>query len=277
MSNYHFVTSFNSRIWEKYANKTISSFINEYADKPEEGFEFIFWMDNEHELKDFITMNNLGEKFKFASLDQVPHYVDFSRRFGDDIPMRERQMDKAKIPEGMQFRFNYMPFAKKIFSWIAVYQNIPENDYMVWYDCDILLNRRFTKENMDQVIQDFDVVFLDRDFPWYAAETGFFALKKCPAVDNFVNLILAAYMTGFIFDMAEWHDGYIFKTMLKLAAGPSLRVLSLTTTPKERDIFERTMLADWMVHFKGGNKNKLRDDMDDVGKETLINFDPSEQ
>lgn len=278
---YHIVTSLNSKLWNKYAHKTVGSFFAEYKDKPEENFQFMIWFDYLKEIEDFLAENPFPEYIRFTALDQFAPYVDFERKFSGDVPIKERGIKLDKIPEGSLFRWNYMPFAKKVYSWAGTYLNMDEGDILVWIDADITLTKRLDKSAFEAFLpENFDLCFLDRDFPMYAAETGFFMLRKCQAVDQFVMLMLQTYQSGFIFDLSEWHDGYVFKTILKLASGGGIRILNLNPVMKEMDVFHRTMLADFMTHWKGPMaKKKLRGDdlMGNSEDNTLIEYDQEAQ
>ena len=286
-NKYHFVTSFSTRIWEKFAHKAIGTFIEDFKENgfPDGVESFAMVLDHQAEVEPFIQSlelpddKNISGRFKFGSLDTIDKYVGFERQFGDDIPIKDRGIKLEKLPDGAKFRFNYLPFAKKVFAWCASYLMTPENEFMVWIDADIQLHRRFDKQFLDHIADNFDITFLDRDFPWYAAETGFFILRRCAAVDQFVQMVLHAYISGFIFDMAEWHDGFVFKTFIKFTANVPVRILNLNVVMRERDVFERSMLADYMTHYKGGTKQLLKENQGDFNgnESTLINFDPEDQ
>ena len=283
LCKFHLVTSLSQRLWDKYANQTVGSFIAAFDDGfPDDVDSFMIWLDSDSEVQPFIENLGLSEtvasKYKFGSLNTLNEYIIFERMYGGNVPLNERGINPEKIPAGSEFRFNYLPFAKKVFSWAASYMSLPENDFLVWIDADIMLHRKFDTEFFKHFV-DFDLVFLDRDFPWYAAETGFFILKRTPEMDRFVQLMLHVYISGFVFDMAEWHDGYVFKTLMKIGVDPNLKVLNLNRTMRERDVFERTLLADFMEHKKGQKKNILKQGlgMDSNEPPTLINFDPENQ
>jgi hypothetical protein len=277
--NYYLTTSFNSKMWNKFVNQTFGTFYTAYKDGfPDRIVDMITWMDTAEEVDNFVATQELPDHYHFTPLDHLAEFVNFARLYDGGVPFKERGIDPDKIADGSKFRFNYMPFAKKVYSWGATYMNLKEGDYLVWLDADIILHRSFDAEYLDAVANGFDIIFLDRDWPWYAGETGFFMLRKCPAVDQFVQFILHAYSSGFIFDMSEWHDGYIFKTSMKLLTGSDVKILNLNRCLKERDVFDRTILADCMTHYKGNTKKQFQQNqMMDDEPETVINYDPENQ
>ena len=274
MTDVWFTTSFNQNLWEQYAHETLSTIFNHYVN-PDDEIKLVVWLDSD---SDFKWFEKAGVKFtgSVGILDNIDAWQTFIQMHGNDAPFKAKGIDINSIPEGQRFRFNYLPFARKVFAWVAAYGQAKENDIVVWLDADLKQKTKMTKEDVLQIVGDNDIVFLDRQYPWYAAETGWFAIRKNERNTVFVDFLIKAYITGFVFDMAEWHDGFIFKTALKMTVVKDTKLKSLTTNPTERDVFEKSCLSKWYEHLKGPGKfQKKIQKQEDF--DTAIEFDPSEQ
>lgn len=270
-----FTTSFNKRIWDKYGEHTLGSFLPNSAAPSREDEKYIVWLDTNEDL-DWFRDSDIPFNGEVGVIDTIAYWKNFIDLFGNDIPFKQRGIDKTKIAEGIQFRYNYIPFAKKVFSWVDTYFHAKDGDLIVWLDADLQQHNRITSGDIDSLINDADLVFLDRDFPWYAAETGFFILRKCEKTQPFVEFVLRSYLTGFIFDMSEWHDGYIFKTALKMTITKDMKIASFSIDPQERDVFDNSCLTNWFTHYKGPRKQELRNKKKPKD-DTVIMYDPEDQ
>lgn len=267
-------TSLNRQLWDSYAHKTLSPLFSFYAtEEDRDGMDFLVWLDSQDDVS-YLENNGFGfQGMKVGVVDTLEPWVSFSEMFKDDKPFKDRSMDPTKIPDGHKFRFNYWPFAKKVFSWCATYMQAQEGDLIVWLDADVEMLKRVTQADIDKIVEDSDIAFLDRDWPWYAAETGFFAVRRSPKNDQFVSFIFRAYLTGFIFDMSEWHDGYVFKTAMRMCLSPEHKIKNLSVDPKERDVFDKSMLTEWFTHYKGPKKLSEKKHQFKANLE----FDPNDQ
>lgn len=275
-NKYKICTSFNAKMFNKFAHKTVGTILENYQEDLQQ--EVYLWLD-EREDAEVLKSLELTENFKIIALADNGHYVDFQRKYDGGVPFRDRNIDPKKIDPGHYFRFNYMPFAKKVYSWVSTFMNMEDGEVLVWVDADIAMFKKMTPDIFDKLLpENVDICFLDRDHPWYAAETGYFMIRKTRDTYNYVSLILQMYASGYIFDLREWTDGFAFKSALKLVS--DIPILNLNPSVKERDVFERTVLADFMVHYKGGKKNSLREEqVDNKGQaaDTVIEFDPEDQ
>ena len=70
------------------------------------------------------------------------------------------------------------------------------------------------------------------------------------------------YEQGFLFNEKEWHDSYIFDVVrLKLEKNGlknfNISNLGLKKTNDPLNVFDNSILSEFMVHFKGNKKNNL--------------------
>lgn len=278
MSKVWFTTSFNKEIGEGYGKYTVLPNIAQYKEDDEPAGRLI-WLDNDDDLEWF---KNSGCAYQgdVGILESLNIFKTFNSNWGNGVPFQQRNIDPNTIPDGVKFRFNYMPFARKVFAWIGTYMKAEVGDLIVWFDADLKPKKKMTVEDVQELVGDADLAFLDRDFPWYAAETGWFAIRKNEKNEKFVDFLARAYVTGFIFDMGEWHDGFIFKTALKMTLEPDTKLVNLTSRPNERDVFDFSPLTEWYDHLKGPRKSEVDNQSKAnvfIPVETAIKYDPEDQ
>lgn len=255
---YTIVTSFNMQLWAAYAHKTIPS----WAPALPEGTEIIIYTDTTQEKEQFEKDN--AEKFPnitWRSLEDVRACRKFLTRWGKGQAYEEfYSIDFNALPDGQKWRYNYIPFAKKVYAWVDAYRRI-DSDYMIWLDADVAFKKPMTEVDLDDIIEDNHLAWLDREHPFKHPETGFFALKNSGLVGDYVEEVVNTYNTGALFYLFEWHDCFAMKEawvkQSKLEDAIDTKNINPTPFSKNLDVFGGTELDEFLIHFKGGNKAQL--------------------
>ena len=243
----HFVSSFSKKLWDEYAEGCIRSQVRNLP----EDCSIIYYIDGEFP-KDLPADPSVTYKM----LDQVWAWRNFEKNFRFVQP-----------PEGLSpgdaFRFKFMPFAKKVFSLFDAYDEM-DFDYLIWIDADVYVQQKMPRvwfENLPKVSDGNylgDVVCLLRGKEWGHGDTGFFMLKASDEVLSFVRELARVYSSGFIFDMKEWHDAFIFSALLKLGNN-SVTIKNLNTKPNTLHPFEHSPLHPYLTHYKGPQKKAVKE------------------
>jgi len=267
-------TSFNRKLWDEYASETIPPMVRFYSSQDDT--QVLLWVDTKEDL-DFIQEQPLiGEDLVATSLDGFDYWNYFHENFGAGKAYKDWNVEYDKIPDGHKFRYNYEPFARKVFSWVGTFlSQMQDGDTLIWFDADIVHHQGIDSKVLTDLEDAGDIIFYDRDRPWYAAETGFFLIKKTPQTSKFVELVFRQYLTGHIFDMAEWHDGFIFKTALRLIQDDTISIKSLSIDPKVQNVMEDGMFKNVLEHYKGNTKKDIK--KPEPVFESLIEYDPEDQ
>lgn len=259
----HFVSSFSKKLWDEYAEGCIRSQVRNLPD----GCTITYYIDGEFP-KDLPN----DPRVTYKMLEQVFDWVQF-----------EKNYKFHPKPEGLapneEFRFKFLPFAKKVFSlWDAfddwcLFERQPNKTgnqaYLCWIDADVYVRVKLSNEwflNLTDGLK-ANVVCLLRGKEWGHGDTGFLMLKDTSVVFNFLQTLKMIYESGFLFDMKEWHDAFVFSALLKLQ-DTSLFVKNLNTKPNTLHPFEHSPLHPFLTHYKGPQKRAVAEGKLDEGMKT---------
>lgn len=254
------VTSFNEKLWDRYAQKCVSSWVdNLWLD---EGSEIEAWLNGPFP-RNLPTKTTWGTPFKYKSLDTQSEgwtyfYEHWSRvEVPQDLPPHER------------FRFNFLPFSCKVFALAEAAWEAKESqrfDALCWLDADVMITKKLESQFLkDQLFGNTaSLVWLDRGPKWGYGETGFILSST---KDNSLDIFLDQanmWGSGQLFYMREWHDAFTFSSLVKMRQFLDTTYLVIDLN-KDRNSeqnsglypFETSVLKDYLVHYKGPLKEKL--------------------
>lgn len=230
--------------WELYGKKFVESFKEHW---PSEIQLTVFYHD---EKFDPIPAANIDYRDLLA-VD--PEVGDF-RAFCGTNPRFKGEME-----QGYNFRLDAYKFCHKVYATTHLAFDLYEAKYkgwLIWLDADTITRAKVDKAWLDTLLPpQADVVHLPR-IPLPYSETSFVAFNF--ARDQSLKLLANlrdAYVDKEVFGYAEWHDGFIFSRLLRMAANNETAVFSLT--PPEYggiDAFDNSPLSEKMVHLKGNKK-----------------------
>ena len=248
----HFVSSFSKKLWDEYAEGCIRSQVRNLPDD----CTIVYYIDGE-----FPKDLPVDPRVTYKMLDQVFDWREFEYRH------RLVQPPEGLAP-GDAFRFKFMPFAKKVFSLWDCFskwyykdrQYQKRKDYLCWIDADVYVQQKLSKEFFFNLTDNCEahVICLLRGKEWGHGDTGFIMLQDDPQVESFMRDFAKAYSTGFIFDMKEWHDAFVFSSLLKLQS-PFLVGKNLNTKPNTLHPFEHSPLHPYLIHYKGPQKKAVKE------------------
>jgi len=168
-----------------------------------------------------------------------------------------------KRPGSYDYRFDAARFAHKV---AAVLEADDSRilDFLIWVDADTVTHTPVPMEFIDALLPKGDeyIAWLDRKGKY--PECGFFILNcRHPRHAEFISALRAAYVTGSLFKMAEWHDSYVIQQLVE-GMGLKTRSLSGQEGFKTSHPFVNGPLGAYMDHMKGPRKTMGRSQARDL-------------
>lgn len=145
-----------------------------------------------------------------------------------------------------------------------VFDRFDESRVLIWLDADIVTHSQVTVEWLAELFpENADIAWLDRERVY--PECGFL-MFRLPAALHVIRQIVAAYQTGKIFKLREWHDSYVIEQVVNAAVEcGDIRVASLSGEGKRtHHPLVNSRIAECCDHLKGARKARGRSKRDDL-------------
>jgi hypothetical protein len=164
------------------------------------------------------------------------------------------QRDRVHKGGNYNYRLDAIKFAHKV---AAIGAAADEDvDVLIWLDADIVTHSFVTVEWLDRLFP------LDATIGWLGREEKYpeasFLMFRIPATRVLIREIVAAYQSGEIFQLSEWHDSFVIEHYVKAAASRGDAVIhsfSDLSLPK-RHPFINCPLGEKMDHLKGNARKR---------------------
>ena len=243
------VTTFNKTAYESHAKKMISS------------FDF-FWDSK-------ILLNVYLEDFKIlkSDYDKKINFFSFNNEVSDWYKFREqfffKELNKPDKGVNSFYKYSAIKFAHKVY---AIKKQLEKSvsDYLIWLDSDVVTIKNIKLNFLDSLIKDQNYLsYLGRDHINFHSECGFLIFNTKHYLHNEFWLNMSQmYDQGLLFNEKEWHDSYIFDVVrLRLEKNGlknfNISKLGLKKTTETLNVFDNSVLGEFMIHFKGNKKNIL--------------------
>ena len=253
MKKFAVVTTFNKDGFEISGKKMIESF-----DK--------FWSKD-------ILLNVYYEDMsqpKFRCSDRVIFYS-----FNDEVEkwykFREKFFFKELIKPDNTSRSFYIYSASKFAHKVYAMQKQIEKkdcDHLIWLDSDTVTYKKVDASFLNSLINEESyLTYLGRDHLNFHSETGFMIFNtKNKFHEIFWDKMMKMYDEGELFKEKEWHDCWIFDTVRKELEKNSLKNINICllglskNDPNQYNVFDNSVLGEYMLHFKGNKKFKIQHD-----------------
>lgn len=250
------VTSFGPTGYTEYGARFLYDYFRHW---PWRKLTLHVWVEGEK------LREKLQHQFRPArvhDLLQDPACARFLARYAEDPVAQGRRPKpgmvwKAKaLLAGYNFRFDAYKFCRKVFALQATAAlHAADPVRMFWVDADVVTWRAVPLNLFPTVLpDDVDICYLDRG-PDYHSECGFvgYQLKEA-RVRQFLHDLAALYSTGKVFELAEWHDSWVFDWLRR--ARPELRCHALEHGNNRHAPFDHSILGQFMRHLKGDRKRR---------------------
>ena len=197
------VTSFNQKLYEKYAYQFINSYL-------EQKINIDLYIYSEDDKNNFKCNNN---KIKVI---QLLHNFPSIKKFYNNN--NNYQLKKyIECPEKYKWKYDAIRFSYKIFSIIHNFNNYPNYKYILWIDADTLFLKKFNYKLIYKLIKENNMIsFLGRSKLEGHSECGFLIFNRNHKyMKEYFNEILHLYLSKNIYNEKEWHDSYIWDLIRK--------------------------------------------------------------
>ena len=124
---------------------------------------------------------------------------------------------------------------------------------LIWLDGDVRTDSAVTEEQIIEIMHKTDVAYLGRK-P-FNSEIGFIGFRL-PQAQSILNLYAEVYRTEKVFDLPEWHSGFVFDYAREQY--PAIWQKNITNSNKvwERHVWPHSPLAKFSTHLMGRNRKK---------------------
>lgn len=243
------VTTFNKTGYISYAKKMISSFDG-------------FWDSNiflNIYLEDLETPKNDSKRINFFSFNNE---VDGWYKFRDQFFFKE--LNKPDKGPNSFYKYSAIKFAHKVY---AIKKQLEKNssDYLIWLDSDVITIKNIEINFLNSLINDQNYLsYLGREHINFHSECGFLIFNtKHNSHNQFWINMSQMYEQGLLFNEKEWHDSYIFDLVRfnlskKGCKNFDISKLALKQTTDILNVFDNSVLGQYMIHFKGNRKLNIR-------------------
>tara|TARA_B100000424_G_scaffold84115_2_gene62926 strand:+ start:4847 stop:5710 length:864 start_codon:yes stop_codon:yes gene_type:complete len=244
------ITSYKPGNWQIYGKKGIESMAENlpstidlvvYAEEaiPDCNYSRITWLD-------LNTVEPKLNEFKTRHLDN--------------------KMAHGQTKDKPGFLWDAVRFSNKVFCVINAVRNSKEYDYVIWLDADTYTFRPVPSNFIEGLcLKNTMLTYLGRENPKLNdggryPECGFVCYNlNHPEILNFINTWESLYTKDTIFEIAEWHDSYVFWHLVKkFRATKNIEVndIGYWKGVKGHHVFVNSELGLYIDHMKGKRKTK---------------------
>lgn len=188
------VTTLSAKLLNEYGKTTVGT----WADFTQRGIVVVVSPD---ELRDFEVA--LGSRYT------VIPFGEESLRSMAAIRAREEDLDHRRG----DYRWQAGRFAWKVFAMEEVFSAFPEEPNITWLDADSILKPGFDEWVRGVFSSAHAVSFLGRTHKGIHAETGLINFIGAKGRD-LCGEVIYIYRSLKLFEFNEWHDAYIFTSVL---------------------------------------------------------------
>jgi FkbM family methyltransferase len=221
------VTSFNKQGYEQCGEQCIETFIKHWP--------------NDIKLRIYSEDMELDstERIKFTNL-----YVA-----QPDLKQFKKRNAHRKVPG---YRLDAVRFAHKVFAIIDAAKHC-KTDRLIWLDADTLTHAPIPRQFVEDLLpHEFATACLLR--PKRFSECGFVVYNlNHKFITTFLDYWHKLYATDKVYNLAEWHDSYIYD-QLRIKFNLPTKNLSNQELNDNNHPFINSDLGKYMDHFKGKRK-----------------------
>jgi hypothetical protein len=165
------------------------------------------------------------------------------------------------------FRWNAVRFAYKVYS-IALVANYTSGGWLIWLDADTVTHSTISIADLERLCPTTAIIsYLGRGEN-YHSECGWVGYNlDHPETRNFITDLKAMYDQDKIFDLAEWHDSYVWDVIRRRYQKQN-QFYNLSNTLQKPGRaghpFINSELGRFMDHLKGDRKKEGRSHQRDL-------------
>lgn len=230
------VTTFANRHWDTHAKRCVETLWKHW---PACVDKFVY-------VNDGIPSELTQMPVRVIDMDRMEAIEKFRDQFGDIV------RKKLSESEFYDYRFDALRFFYKLAALFEASTKVQGK--LIWLDADTETKKDVPLEFLES-LSNGDVSYLDREK--YGPECGFVVYDLDKKGRDFIWNMMETYCTGYVFEMDEWHDSYVFGKLLRgfdahqIVCGP------------EKHIWQHSPLQEYITHYKGPVRKREMQDLPD--------------
>lgn len=224
--------------WKRYGQKFTETFRE-------------FWPDNVELL--IVTDALLPtEHTTQILLDTIPGYHKFMDACRDQprangYGQKHRKLDH----DGKSWKNDAVKWAPQGLCAVAGMEGMVDGDLLTWMDADVMTTASVPTAWSNVLLDGHDIACLQR--AQQHSEIGFWVMRVGPKTRKICEAFNAYYADLTVFDLREWHSGFVFDAAVETV--PDVSVRNLVPPGMRGNVWARTPLKQYTWHLKG----KLKD------------------
>lgn len=124
--------------------------------------------------------------------------------------------------------------------------------YLIWLDADVLTTRKVMAEDLLKCMpKDGDAVSYMGRKDWDHSECGWLAFDLENGGNFIIEEMIARYIKDEVFKHDQWHDSWIFDSIIKMDEFRERGVTNLTPNATGMEVWPQSPMASWSRHYKG--------------------------
>jgi hypothetical protein len=253
MKKFSVVTTFNEKGFEISGKKMIDSFDKFWSKDIQLNVYYEDMSQPKLRCSDRIIFYNFN--------DEVKKWYKFKQKFFF------KELIKPDNSSRSFYIYSASKFAHKVY---AMQKQIEKKncEYLIWLDSDTVTYKKLDSSFLNSLInRESYLTYLGRDHLNFHSETGFMIFNtKNKFHEIFWDKMMKMYDEGELFKEKEWHDCWIFDTVRKELEKKSLKNIDIcffglkNDDPNKHNVFDNSVLGEYMTHFKGNRKYKIQHD-----------------
>lgn len=241
------VTSFSAEGYELYGKRCLDTF-HQYWPK-----EVVLHIVSEHkiDLPQFEDRKVIGYNLYQESMKARDFYLIYGAN--EDAHGRGKIGKDRKLNRhwrtGYSFRHDAIKFSKKVFA-IRIAAANTSSGRLIWLDADTITLQPIPLALINHVSPDSAAIsYFDRS-P-YHSECGFVVYNlDILGTRHFIRRFADLYYSGKVFELAEWHDSWVFDWLRKHSDLPEWQI----PHNNSGEPVKRSVLGQYLDHLKGARK-----------------------
>lgn len=202
---YTVVTTFNAAGYAKYGQRMIQTFLQTWP----QSVDLVVYAEGclVNESAPNLSVHDIAV---CKALTQFKHRWQHVPMATGDVsadPVRSRRKDSGK-----GFKWDAVRFSHKVYSIFHCAKN-SHTDWLIWMDADTVCHSAITESDLARLCPaEYSLCFLGRQGKY--SECGLYAMNMTvPATCVFIDDFQQWYDQGRIFELAEWHDSFVFDSV----------------------------------------------------------------
>ena len=258
MQPYIFVTTFNEAGYQQYGRKMLESFVANWP-----GDQQIIVYVEGFDLDPKLVKNSM---IVVRDITHVKPLMEFKARHKDNPKANGYWPEGEDLPN---FKYDAVRFSHKVYALRDAFPTVQkESKGMIWIDGDTITHRTVPGTFLTSVAplhffgsigdrKQYGITYLGRSRQH--SECGFVVYNtKHPMMEAFWDEFAGMYTNDTIFDLAEWHDSFVFDHVRKIYEAKGMVNNNLTPKIATGHPFINSRLGEYMDHMKGARKNQGR-------------------